>query len=107
MAKQRKLLKFILIAFCATTLVAYLSFFSVSTSMMQATEMNSHTAHHTNNGHFTMLCCEMIGTNCTSLIGYVSEFVGLSFAKGKYRIENITTTNKLIFLDILSPPPKI
>jgi hypothetical protein len=107
MAKQRKLLKIILFAFWATTLVAYSSFFSVSTSMMQTTEMDSHTAHHTNSAHSTMPCCEIIGTNCTSLIGYISEFAILSFAKRKHGIENTAITNKLIFLDILSPPPKI
>jgi hypothetical protein len=106
MAKQRKLFKIILFAFWATTLVAYSSFFSVSTSMMQTTEMDSHTAHHTNSAHSTMPCCEIIGTNCTSLIGYVSEFVNILFTKETYRIVNTTTPNQLIFLDILSPPPK-
>lgn len=75
-------------------------------SMMQMNEMNSHTAHHASDNQSAMPCCEMIGTTCTSLIGYVSEFVGLFFIKGNYRIVNATTPNQLIFLDILSPPPK-
>lgn len=106
MTNPRKQLKIILITFWVSTLLAYLSLPPASMSMMQMSEMDSHAAHHTSDHHSTMLCCEMIGTTCTSLIGYVSEFAGLFFIKGNYRIVNTTIPNQLIFLDILSPPPK-
>jgi hypothetical protein len=97
-----------LLTFWISTLLAYLPFSSASMPMMQMDKMDSHAAHHhAGDNQSAIPCCEMIGTICASLIGYVSEFTSLFFIKGNNRIANVITTSQLIFLDILSPPPKV
>lgn len=105
---KRKRLKSILLAFWISALLAYLPFSSTSMPMIQMDKMDSHTAHHhAGDNQPAIPCCEMIGAICASLIGYVSEFTSLFFIKGNHRIANAITTSQLIFLDILSPPPKV
>lgn len=74
--------------------------------MMEMGRIDSDMAHHTGENSSAMPCCEMIGTACISFICNVSEFTKIPFIKGTSRIISVTTGTQLIFLDILSPPPK-
>lgn len=69
-------------------------------------EMADHTTHHTSENLFAMPCCEIIGNVCASFVCNVSELTKIFFIKGTTRITSVTSVTQLIFLDILSPPPK-
>lgn len=106
MTKQRNLLSSILFAFWISTVLTYLSFSSASMPIMQMGKMDSRMAHHRSDNYPAMPCCEVIVSTCVSLVSYASEFASFSFIKEKHRIANATLASQLIFLDILSPPPK-
>ena len=98
--------KVVLSALLIGVLFSFLSFSPVSMPMMRMGEMDSHTSHQPSENFSVMPCCEIIGNVCTSFVCNVTEFTKFFFIKETSRITSVTTATQLIFLDILSPPPK-
>lgn len=96
--------KVILPTLLIVSLLALLSFAPVSMPMMG--EMDSQMAHHTSESLSVMPCCEMISSACALFVCNVSELTKIFFINGTSRIISVTTAIQLIFIDILSPPPK-